>query len=68
MKLGYILVPAIALTFALAIGYFMNIYKLTQLDFKEPYKAEVIRTIGIIPIVGCFSGWVDIGEENNTSK
>ena len=46
---------------AALLGYFMNIYKFVQCDFKAPYKAEVIRGVGIATgVVGWFVGWLDI--------
>lgn len=43
------------------VGYIMNIYKFCQCDFKEPYKAEVIRGVGIgVAPVGCVTGWLSI--------
>jgi len=43
------------------VGWVMNFYKLTQADFKAPYKAEVIRGIGFFaPPVGAVAGWVTI--------
>ena len=44
-------------TVAIVGGWGLNLYKLTKADFREPYKTEVIRCIGIIV------GWMDIGEE-----
>jgi hypothetical protein len=44
------------------IGWCKNIYKLTQCDFEAPYKAEVIHTVGIIPVVGWITGWLDLGK------
>jgi hypothetical protein len=44
------------------IGYGKNIYKLTQCDFREPYKAEVLHTVGLLPIVGIFTGYMDFGK------
>ena len=41
-------------------GWVQNIYKLTQVDGKSPYKAEICRVIGIIPPVGAIMGWIDI--------
>lgn len=43
-------------------GWVMNIYKLTQCDFEAPYKAEVIRVVGIIPPVGAIVGYMDFGK------
>ena len=53
------------LLFLIIGGWFLNIYKLTQLDFEAPYKAEIIRAVGIpVAVVGIIGGWMDIGEEN----
>jgi len=43
-----------------AIGPFgANIWKLINLDFEAPHKAEAIRTIGIlIPPAGWVVGWM----------
>lgn len=42
-------------------GWGMNIYKFAKCDFKEPYKAEIVRGVGIpIPIVGIITGYMDI--------
>lgn len=42
------------------VGWGMNLYKLTKLDFKSPYKAEIIRGIGLFPIVGAVTGYINI--------
>jgi hypothetical protein len=45
----------------LFIGYVVNIVKLTKTDFKPPYKAEILRGVGIIvPPVGGIEGWLKI--------
>lgn len=45
-------------------GWVLNIYKLVKLDFEPPYKAEVIRTIGIpVGIVGSVVGYINFDEE-----
>ena len=46
-------------------GWIQNIYKLTQVDCKSPYKAEICRVIGIIPPVGAVIGWIDIEDGEN---
>lgn len=44
-------------------GYIANIYKLTDCDFDKPYKAEVIRVVGIVvPPVGCVTGFMHIDD------
>lgn len=44
-----------------SIGYIMNIMKLSDCDFKEPYKCEVFHTVGLLPPVGVITGWMDFG-------
>lgn len=45
------------------VGWGLNIVKLCQCDFEAPYKAEVVRAIGIpIPLVGAVAGWCDIDD------
>jgi hypothetical protein len=52
----------IMLIFVLGLtGYVKNIIKLSECDFAPPYKAEVIHTIGLIPLMGAFTGWLDVG-------
>lgn len=58
-------IVSIVLVIALWVGWGMNIYKLLKCDFEAPYKTEIIRTIGIVPFVGAFTGYMDIGEEEN---
>lgn len=60
MKMWMIMVLVATISIAPAIGWVMNLYKLTKCDFEAPYKCEVIRAVGLIPIVGCFTGWMDI--------
>lgn len=45
----------------MAIGWVKNIIKLSNCDFAAPYKAEVIHGVGIIPIVGGITGWLNVG-------
>lgn len=51
------IIPVMAFT-----GWVMNFYKLFHLDFKQPYKAEIIRTIGVVPPIGAVIGWMDIND------
>lgn len=46
-------------------GYVSNIYKLTGCDFdpETPYKCEIIHTIGILPPVGIFTGYMSLEGE-----
>jgi len=34
----------------------------SECDFQPSYKAEVIHTVGLIPIVGAFTGYMDFGK------
>ncbi len=43
----------------LLIGWVKNIVKFVQLDFKSPYKAEVIRGVGLTSY-GAIIGWINI--------
>ena len=44
-------------------GWISNLCILCTLDFQTPYKAEIIRSLGVIPIVGAITGWMII-EDN----
>lgn len=55
------LVVAIALFFAAGFGYISNLVSLFGTDFEAPYKAEIIRGVGVfVPPVGIIAGYVDI--------
>ena len=44
-------------------GWGSNVYKFTQCDFKAPYKAEIIRGIGIpVAFVGVISGYMNFSD------
>lgn len=45
------------------VGWFMNLYKLTQCDFEPSYKAEVIRGAGVVvPPIGAIVGYLNFGK------
>lgn len=56
----------ILLIIIICVGlWIMNIVKFCQCDFKEPYKTEIIRGIGIpVAFVGIIVAPMDLGEEN----
>ena len=57
-KIGIV---AVVIYIALAYGYIANLVKFVQCDFEDPYKAEVIRGIGVvIPPVGVVCGYLTI--------
>lgn len=63
-KLGFgAFVLVVVIIVAGVIGYVMNIYKLTQCNFESPYKCEIVHAVGIIPIVGVFSGYMSFEGE-----
>lgn len=41
-------------------GWGLNILQLINLDFKAPYKAEVIRTLGVVTPLGFVTGYLNI--------
>lgn len=43
-------------------GWVKNLLSLADCDFESPYKAEVVHTVGLIPIVGAFTGYMDFGK------
>lgn len=44
-------------------GYINNVIQFVSCDFKEPYKAEVLRGVGIFMFpVGCVLGLIDIDD------
>lgn len=49
--------------FSCIAGWGINIVKLTRCDFQPPYKAEIIRSVGLVPIVGAVVGWIDIEDK-----
>lgn len=46
------------------IGWVMNVYDLlVNCDFASPYKAEVLRGIGVfVAPLGGILGWINIGK------
>lgn len=65
MKKAFMPITAIAtcgFIMMMAIGWILNIVKLTKCDFEPSYKAEIIRIIGIpVSPVGMIAGYMDIG-------
>ena len=45
------------------IGWVKNIIELTKCDFKSPYKAEVVRVVGLLPMVGAITGWITVEDK-----
>ncbi len=55
----------LAIIFLLCIGYCVNVVKLARCDFKAPYKTEVLRGVGIFPVVpmGAVLGWMELKDQ-----
>ena len=60
----------LVITILIGALWVTNIVRLTQLDFEAPYKAEVIRSIGVVIVpVGAVLGLVDIADgDTNRNK
>lgn len=54
------LIFCLLLFVAIATGWGLNMYKFVKCDFEAPYKAEILRGIGIIPPIGAIMGWIHI--------
>ena len=59
----------IAIILIVGSGWLLNLIRLSECDMfvwthtNSPYKEEVIRVVGIVPIVGMFTGWMDLDKE-----
>lgn len=58
-----IIVIAIVLPLVMVTGWVKNLVSLTECDFMPPYKAEVIRTVGLIPPIGAIVGYLSIEDK-----
>ena len=58
-KILFILTVLVIVVFT---GWVKNIVKLSECDFKAPYKAEVVHAVGLIPHVGMVTGWLNVGK------
>ena len=64
--LGFLsIVPLVGISFILFIitCWCVNVYKLTQCDFKAPYKTEIVHAAGLVPILAPFTVWVGTEDE-----
>ena len=62
MKPATMLIIPFVLVIVVFTGWVKNIVKLSECDFKAPYKAEVVHAVGLIPPVGMVTGWLNVGE------
>ena len=66
MKLWTLIVLVVIVLLLPVYGYVANIVKLCHCDFEPSYKAEAIRTAGIIiPPVGVITGFCSIKDGND---
>lgn len=65
MKVIIIVIIYVTILLAAVCGWGLNVYKLTQLDFEPSYKAEILRTVGLIPPVGAIMGWITLDEDSH---
>ncbi len=58
------IVLALQLVFVLVMGtgWVKNVIKLANCDFEPSYRAEVIHAVGLFPLVGMVTGWLDVGK------
>lgn len=56
--------PALIIGFVLglcAFGWVNNLVQLLRCDFASPYKAEILRTVGVfVPPIGMVEGYLSI--------
>jgi hypothetical protein len=57
------LLAIVIIELALVVGWCMNVYKFIKLDFKEPYKAEIIRGVAIPTGLGGIVGYFNIDDK-----
>ena len=47
----------------LIVGWVMNLVAFCRCDFEAPYKAEIIRAVGVVvPPVGGVAGYIGIDD------
>lgn len=46
---------------AIVIGWVKNAIKLWHCDFAAPYLAEIVHGLGLVPVIGMITGWLDVG-------
>ena len=52
----------LVIVLAMGTGWVKNLIKLTDCDFEAPYRAEIIHSAGLIPVIGMVTGWMDLGK------
>lgn len=60
MKVVTLVVLQAVILIVVGTGWVKNIVKLSDCDFKAPYKAEVIHTAGLVPPIGAITGWLNV--------
>jgi hypothetical protein len=62
MKAWHLIAFYLVILLIVGTGWVKNIIKLSNCDFKAPYKAEVIHAVGLVPPVGMITGWLNPGK------
>lgn len=58
-----IVVAYLLVLLILAVGWVLNLVAFFRCDFNAPYKAEIVRGIGIVAApVGGVAGYIDIDD------
>ena len=65
---GCSLIFVVLIVLVCGSGWVVNCVKFARLDFEAPYKAEILRGIGIFPPIGAVMGWVPISDIQTVQK
>jgi len=61
MKVITLIIIVVLIAVVPIAGYVKNIARLIDCDFASPYKAEILRGVGVVmPPVGMIMGYCDI--------
>ena len=52
----------VAIFIIAGLGWCLNFVKFVKLDFRAPYKAEIIRGIGVFSPIGSIIGYIHIND------
>jgi hypothetical protein len=63
MKLGSILLTQALVVLFVGTLWVLNVVKLTESDFKAPFKKEIVHAIGLVPPACIVTGWLNIADE-----
>ena len=55
----YIIAIQITLVAVIGTSWCVNLYKLTQCDFKPSWKGEIVHAVGLIPPAAVVTAWLN---------